>query len=193
MVAAQLAALDWIAEVLMEGDVDRVLWLDAETLVFRPVALELPDSPYAVGRAVAVSGPAPCWIGHRRLHTGALMLDWDNPLLDFYHHAADRLIERTPQPWPDDLIGGRLLTALEAAVPVPVLERAGVLPPPVAADLVAGGGPALDAFRTATVMWPASLRLTPNGDDQAMDRLVERLSTDRFGRGRALQDLSVNP
>ena len=70
-----------------------------------------------------------------------------NVFLDFYIDAAERLLRRNNGPMPPQFVGPKLLTALHNVVQCPVLETAGMLSPPVVADLLAGGGDALTRFR----------------------------------------------
>jgi hypothetical protein len=94
-----------------------------------------------------------------KVHNAYLSFDQDNPFLDFYLHAAEQLLRVHQGPMVPQLIGPKLLTALHNLVACPVQESAGMLSPLVAADLMAGGGRALDLYRKRSTVLPAAVNL----------------------------------
>lgn len=125
---SDLARLLRIRERLESG-ADRVLWLDADVLVFDPSSLQLPKVPFAVGRE--------CWfeardgklrIG-RAVHNAVLLFERDNPFLDFYTWSAERMLARHDGPMVPQLVGPKLLTLLHNAIELPVIESVGVASP----------------------------------------------------------------
>ena len=182
-VAADLGRLSALQAALAE-EFETVVWLDADTLVFDPARFELPAGPYALGRELWVE-PAPgggvkTW---NKVHNAFLMFRSGNPFLDFYRHAAERIVGLHEGPMVSQLVGPKLLTALHNLIQCPVLEEAAVLAPAVAADLLAGGGRCLDAFRAHTAAPPAVVNLcaslTGSQDGTGrMPRLIERLLAD---------------
>jgi len=146
VIAADLARLRALKQGLDEGFAT-VIWCDADLLVFDPVRLKLSDERYALGREV--------WVQQddNRLR--------GNPFLDFYQHAAERLVrahagsgKMAPQ-----FVGPKLLTALHNIVGCPVTETAAMLSPLVARNLLAGGGEALTLFRKRSTEPPAAFNL----------------------------------
>ncbi|MBK1696756.1 hypothetical protein [Rhodovibrio salinarum] len=162
-VVADLARLDWIAELLAAGW-QRVIWLDADVIVFAPdrltAALTLPDSGYLFGREVWIQPDAR---GHprarRNLHNALLAFQPDNPVLDFYRHAARRVLARHDGPPVPQLIGPKLLTALDNMIQLDGTWAVGMASPLVVRDLAAGGGPALACLHAATPTPPAAMNL----------------------------------
>jgi hypothetical protein len=162
-VMADLARLDWIAELLGEGW-GRVIWLDADVLVFAPdrltYALALPDSGYLLGREVWVQPDAKGRPRARRnLHNAVLAFAPGNPVLDFYRHAARRVLARHDGPPVPQLIGPKLLTALDNMIQLDATWAVGMASPLVVRDLARGGGPALTCLRKTAPTPPAALNL----------------------------------
>jgi len=162
-VIADLARLDWIAGLLADGW-DRVIWLDADVVVAAPArltaALRLPASGYLFGREIWVQPdargrPRP----RRNLHNALLAFAPDNPVLEFYRHAARRVLARHAGPPVPQLIGPKLLTALDNMIGLDGTWAVGMASPLVVRDLAAGGGPALDCLRAASPDVPAALNL----------------------------------
>jgi len=149
VIATDLARLLVIKAVLK--DYSRVIWLDADFLIFNPVAFVLSDTPYAVGREV--------WVQHdfngklklyKKVHNAFLMFHQHNHFLDFYAETAQRLLMRNEGTVPPQFIGPKLLTALHNVANLHVMESAGMLSPLVIKDIVQGGGDALSRFVTAS-------------------------------------------
>jgi hypothetical protein len=156
--AADLARLLLAREVLAEG-ADRAVWLDADSFVFAPDRLILPDAPYAFGREVWVqpNGDGRLRV-FRNVHNAFCLFGVGNPVLDFLIEAATRIALRLDGPASPQLLGPKLLTALHNIVGFPLIETAGAASPLVLRDLAAGGGPALDKLR-AEPPAPAVLNL----------------------------------
>ena len=189
-VVADLARLDWIAELLADGW-DRVIWLDADVLVFAPerltAALALPPSGYLFGREVWVQPDARGNPKTRRnLHNALLAFTPGNPVLAFYRHAATRVLARHEGPPVPQLIGPKLLTALDNMIRLDASWAVGMASPLVVRDLAAGGGPALACLQAASPEPPAALNLCASLagreadgvalDDAEMARAVDALS-----------------
>ncbi|MBK1667497.1 hypothetical protein CKO28_05560 [Rhodovibrio sodomensis] len=172
-VVADLARLDWIAEVLAQGW-PRVIWLDADVLVFAPerltAALALPEAGYLFGREVWVQPDARGRPRARRnLHNALLAFAPGNPVLAFYRHAGQRILARHDGPPVAQLIGPKLLTALDNMIALDGTWAVGMASPLVVRDLAAGGGPALDLLRARTPVPPAALNLCASYAGRAAD------------------------
>lgn len=146
VIATDLARLLVLEEALKNG-VERVVWLDADFLIFKPEKFIMPDTPYAVGREV--------WVQHdknnklkvyKKVHNAMLMFRQKNNFLGFYIETAQRLLEQNTGSMPPQFIGPKLLTALHNVVQLPVMESAGMLSPLVINNIINGSGPALDMF-----------------------------------------------
>jgi len=135
------------AQQALQDGYQRVIWLDADFLIFNPSAFVVPNEPYAVGREV--------WVQHdkheklkvyKKVHNAFLMFCQGNHFLGFYIDIATRLLSQSTGTIPPQFIGPKLLTALHNIASLPVMERAGMLSPLVIKDLIQGSGLALEQF-----------------------------------------------
>lgn len=159
VVAADLARLAALQQALADG-FHTVVWLDADTLVIEPLTLELPPTSFALGREVWVQPAGRGGVRtYVKVHNAFLLFRADNPFLDFYRYAAESVVRAHRGPMVPQLVGPKLLTALHNLVRCPVAERFAMLSPMVARDLIAGGGPALHAFRAGSEVEPGAFNL----------------------------------
>ena len=156
VVLTDLARLKAIRAMLDEG-YDRVVWLDADMLVFRPQELLLPTADqlpegYMLGREVWVQAktgsPGTGSLGkksprkllvHKKVHNAFLLFDRQNSFLGFYLEHAERMLMTAQPTVPAQFIGPKLLTALHNIVQCPVMESVGMLSPEVIEDLLSQG------------------------------------------------------
>jgi len=204
VVATDLARLKCIQKFLSCG-YERVVWLDADFLVFSPERFHLPDCSalpenYALGREVWVQPQAlekaslkarptnkrERFKVYNKVHNAFLLFGQGNPFLDFYSAHAERLLDRVKGTVPPQFVGPKLLTALHNIVQCPVQEDAGMLSPWIIQDILNGGGPALHLFREKSLLPLAGANLCSSllgspvfkdnaYDDQALDDVVARL------------------
>lgn len=137
----------------LRSGADRVVWIDADVLVFAPALMRLDEAgDHAVGREIWVSRDARGrWRTRRHVHNAVLSFNAGSPALDFLIHATRRVVERLEKPASPQIAGPKLLTTLHNLVAFPVLESVGMVSPPVLADLVAGDGSAVKRHRQALV------------------------------------------
>lgn len=160
VIASDLARLLWARELLLQSAVPQVLWLDADVLIFRPEAMELPQADYAVGREHWVEETSKGRFRVRtKVHNAALLFRADsagrNSLLDFYIDTATRMLRVHSAGMPPQFIGPKLLTALHNVAQFPVLESVGMVSPALARAMLssvehmppARGESALDCYR----------------------------------------------
>ncbi len=164
VIATDLARLKSLQYFLSAG-YKRVIWFDADFLIFSPANFNLPErnqlvEQYALGREVWVQpkkidketgkNSTKKFKAYKKVHNAFLLFDsqWGqrNSFLDFYTAHAERLLEKVKGPIPPQFIGPKLLTALHNVVQCPVLENAGMLSPWTIQDIISGGGPALNLF-----------------------------------------------
>jgi hypothetical protein len=183
VIASDLARLVCLQQGLEEG-FDRVVWCDADFLVFDPERFVLPDADFALGREV--------WVQHDqrqrlrayvKVHNALLMFRRDNHFLDFYQASAERLLHLNQGTMPPQFIGPKLLTALHNIVQCPVMESAAMLSPLVIRDRIAGEGEALRLFLQKSTVAPAGANLSSSLtrrdglSDHDMYRLIDLLLT----------------
>lgn len=183
VILSDLARLRWIQRFLEEGW-QRVVWLDADVLVFSPGRLVPPAENYMVGREVWVqqSGNGRFKV-YRKVHNAYLVFCRGNSFLDYYIATAQQLLERTEQTVPAQFIGPKLLTAYHNICAHPVQEEAAMFSPEVIRDISAGGGKALELFNSRSICAPAAANLSAslNTNDELMNKVIEVLLSGRAG------------
>lgn len=179
VIATDLARL-MACKAALENGVDRVIWLDADFLIFDPNNFCLPEEPYAVGREI--------WVQHdkqgklktyKKVHNAFLMFRQNNNFLDFYIDTAERLLRQNQGSMPAQFIGPKLLTALHSVSFFPVMETAGMLSPLVIRDILQDGGPALGMFdeRSTKMISGANLCTSSCNSGEISDIEMEKLIT----------------
>ncbi len=179
VVATDLARLAWLGRALADGYACAI-WCDADFLIFDPAAFVPPATSYALGREVWVqAGDGRGLKVYRKVHNAFLLFRAGNPFLDFYADSATRLVRLNRGRMPPQFVGPKLLTALANLVQCPVMERAGMLSPPVLDDIFAGGGAALELMLARSAEVPAGANLSASlvsaDADARMHAIVERL------------------
>ncbi len=182
--AADIARLAWMQRLLDAG-ADKVVWLDADIYVFRPDRLSV-DAPAGVtfGREHWVQ---PDKTGRLKLfnniHNAFLVFTPEGrTTLDFYREQAERILLRAGPDVPPQLVGPKLLTALNNVVGFPLNGGVGMASPRVIDDLANGGGAAWE------------LMLAAHGDDLAALNLSTSLletTTDGIEVTEALLEKAV--
>lgn len=147
VIATDVARLLAITDAFSLG-YTRVVWMDADFLIFSPKDFILPDASYALGREVWIqedksSKPK----AYKKVHNAFLMFQQENNFLDFYTDTALRLVEQSNGAVPPQFVGPKLLTALHNIASLPVLESAGMLSPMVIKAIIKGEGRALELFK----------------------------------------------
>ncbi|RZL52160.1 MAG: hypothetical protein EOP70_17305 [Variovorax sp.] len=179
------ARLLWLRRLL--GAAERVIWLDADVLVFDPAGLVFPDAPFALARERWIWREAGTVRAEERVSNAAMLFSRAGGLLDWYVAACETILRDAPRPLNRTALGPQLLTALQAQRPVPLIDSIATLSPAVMADLLAGGGEALADHQAH---WPARVAAAhlcrslggttdaPHLVDESVQRaVVERLLT----------------
>ncbi len=211
VIATDLARLKCLQHFLTVG-YQRVIWLDADFLIFAPGDFQLPEQDalpegYALGREVWVqpktTGQEPAnnkalkFKAYKKVHNAFLLFDAQfgqrNSFLDFYHAHAERLLKKISGAlndgqvsMPPQFIGPKLLTALHNVLQCPVQENAGMLSPWVINDILAGDGPALKLFRDKSPqpLAGANLCSSLSNSDDLTDRSLEKLVEQLLTQGK---------
>jgi len=175
------------ARRLLDAGWRRVVWLDADTLVFAPEGLRLDGlGPAGFGVEHWVQADARGrWRVRRNVHNAFCVFEAGNSALDFLIDTVLSIVRRHDGPPAPQLVGPKLLGALQPLAGFPVSEAVGAFSPPVIADIAAGGGPALDALRRAPLHPPAAANLAASLigretdgatlTDTLLERAVDRL------------------
>ena len=165
VIASDLARLLVMQKILQAG-YQRVVWLDADFLIFDPRKFLLPRDECAVGREVWIQKDKHGKLkAYKKVHNALLMFETDNSLLDFYTDTAKRLLLQNTGSMPPQFIGPKLLTAIHNVAMLPVMETAAMLSPMVIHDLLLGHGDALELFRQHSAVLPAGANLCASSCD----------------------------
>jgi len=185
VIASDLARLKAIQQALAKG-YQRVVWCDADFLIFNPQQFILPDSSFALGREVWVQEDKNQKLrAYTKVHNAFMMFRQGNHFLDYYTASAEQLLRANQGRMPPQFIGPKLLTALHNMVSCPVMETAGMLSPLVLRDILGGkedgDEQALQLFKQKSHCFPAGANLcssvtaSAGFSDAEMQSLIEKL------------------
>lgn len=161
--ASDLARLYLIEDLHAEGW-ETAIWLDADVLVFDPKGLAAAvdvDDEYLLGREAWVSADGKGRAKARKgVHNALLAARAGNAFLPFYREAVERILDRHEGPMVPQLVGPKLLTALDNMIGLPATWAVNMASPRVVAELAAAeNGPALTALLTWSGSAPAAFNL----------------------------------
>jgi hypothetical protein len=137
VILSDLARLLVTRDLLGKGH-RRLVWIDADVVVFDPDGWEVPEeSDYYFTHEL---WPTPQPGGVRldvRANNAVMVFSRGNTVLDFYIDMAKRILvsERELKNWH---LGVRFLTGLRNVCPIPVLPNIGMLGPDLIKDLIRG-------------------------------------------------------
>ena len=182
-VLADLARLHKAAEML--STYDRIVWLDADVLLFSPnnFSVDIPDS-FAVGEETWIQEGENGRLHPRvNLHNAVLVIRKGDPVLPFLIRCTERILnEIDPERIAPQIVGPKLLGALNPMARFTVLQSVGAFSPFVIRDLATGRGNALNLLKRrspiplADANLCASLSSTEGVKipvDRAIDTLLE--------------------
>jgi len=181
VIASDLARLKAMQKALAKG-YQRVVWCDADFLIFNAQQFILPDSSFALGREVWVQEDKNLKLrAYTKVHNAFMVFCRGNHFLDYYTASAEQLLRANQGRMPPQFIGPKLLTALHNMVSCPVMETAGMLSPLVVRDILKGDGKALQLFKQKSTHFPAGANLcssvtaSEGFNDMEMLCLIEKL------------------
>jgi len=150
-VVSDLARLLLARDLLAEG-YRRTVWIDADVLIFEPQGFDIDvDGEFAFAREVWVQagGKNGSLKVYRNVHNAVCVFVRGNSFLDFYIHACQSVLKRFEgDGMVNQIVGPKLLNALNTMIGLPLIEDAGMFSPLVIGDLDKGGGAALDLLRS---------------------------------------------
>lgn len=146
VVLSDLARLVWTRRILEAGH-DRVIWADADFLIFDETALVLPPVSFAFGREVWIERQSDKLRAREKVHNAFFFFDAANAFLDWYIHAAEQLLTRASGPVVNQFIGPKYLATQHNLTPFAEITGAAMISPLVIGDLINGGGAALDLLK----------------------------------------------
>ena len=138
-----------LAKELLAEEFERVVWVDADILVFDPERLFLAiDQEYAFGREVWVQPVNAGRIkAYKNVHNAISVFCRNNSFLEFYIHSCLNILGRAEGPLVPQIIGTKFLTALHNIIGFNLINDVGMASPLVVHDIANGGGAALDLLR----------------------------------------------
>ena len=137
-----VARMRLLRERLQQGW-DRVVWVDADVLVFAPERFVLDgDAPYALCHELWLRVYAAGEIeSEEKVNNAVMLLTQRQPMLDFWIFAVDEILRAHAMHEIGPLTASTLFfTDLATIMPLRVLRNVGLLSPPVVRDIARGGG-----------------------------------------------------
>jgi len=188
VVATDLARLCVLQELFADG-AQRVIWCDADTLVFAPADVELPTKGAAFGREIWLQQERGRLRVRRKVHNAFMVFCVGDPVLDFYAYAAERLIRRHAPPETTPMVaqlaGPKFLSMLHNVLDFEVLEGAQVLSPPLLRAILDRDTQVLTRYRAEAEEGAYALNLCASELARGsvtvaeIDRVIERLMADK--------------
>ena len=121
----------------------RVIWIDADVLVFAPERLNLDgDAPYALCQELWLRVNAAQQIEtEEKVNNAVMLVTQGQPMLDFWIFAVEEILSvHAPHEIGPLTASTHFFTELATIMPLRVLRNVGLLSPPVVCDLAQGGG-----------------------------------------------------
>jgi hypothetical protein len=128
-----------VARELLADGFERTLWVDADVLVFDPEPFHITiDRDFAFSREVRFKNSNGEIAPRARVNNSLTLFVRGNSFLDYCIWAHEELARRGLVTQHGTTT--RFLSALDKAIPLPIVEGAGLLSPPVMHDLLHGNG-----------------------------------------------------
>lgn len=147
---SDLARLMW-ARALLGAGARRVIWIDADVVVFDPDNFAIPDGlDYAFCREVWLRrGGRDKLLAAEGIHNAVCLFAVGNAFLDFYIHACEEIVRGADGPVLSHQVGPDFLGRVADVIGPRLLTNVGLFSPIVTADIAKGGGRATTAYRRA--------------------------------------------
>ena len=127
-IKSDLARLLYSKEAL--ESYERVVWFDIDCFIFAPECVSLQQTPYLFGQERWIQPHKKGWKIYKNVCNAFFQFSHDNAFLDFYIDTAMRLSKNIdPKHIAPQFIGPKLLSALHAAVTLPVSTMVGSASP----------------------------------------------------------------
>ncbi len=144
---ADLARLLAAKKLLADG-YQRVIWVDADVVIFAPEKLILPrESTYYFCREVWIDADAQGLVAREHVNNCLCVFEAGNVFLEFYIESLLKIAGLVKGTMLPQLLSTVFLSNLDQIVPVPKLTMVALFSPGVIRDIVHGGGNYLTAFK----------------------------------------------
>jgi fructose-specific component phosphotransferase system IIB-like protein len=173
VVLSDLARLRLLQAAISQG-YERAIWMDADMLVFAPEALHIPAERHLVGREVWVQRQHEALKTYKKVHNAFMAFTADDSFLPFYADCAEDFLDRAEAPVVPQFIGPKFLTAQHNLIELNVLESAGMLSPLCLADVLKGGGAALELMKGAHKGKLAAVNMSASYEGREADGVCNR-------------------
>ncbi len=136
----------YLARELLDAGYERVIWLDADMLVFDPERFFVHiKSGCAFGREIWVQKSADGKLKtYKNVHNAFACFCHDSSFLDFYIDSCLSILGRSSAGVPPQIVGTKLLTALHNIIGFQLLDGVGMASPLIIRELAEGGDDAID-------------------------------------------------
>ncbi len=171
---------------------ERVVWLDADTLLFAPDLLSIDiDDTFALGEETRIEeDPNGRLKPRKNLHNAVLVIRRGDPVLPFLIRCTERILARLdPARAAPQIVGPKLMGALNPMAEFTVLRTVGALSPLVIRDIATGRGNALSLLRRRSAFPPAGANLCVSlvkaAETDVLNAAIDRLLGDPDLGGRS--------
>ncbi len=127
-----------LARELLNAGYQRVIWLDADVLVFDPARFFITiTSGSAFGREIWVQKSVDGQLkAYKNVHNAFSCFCANSSFLDFYIDACQRIVGRTNGNVPPQIVGTKLLTALHNMIGFQLVDGVGMASPLIVQDIL---------------------------------------------------------
>lgn len=135
-----------VARDALQAGSDIVVWVDADVLIFDPDTFDpSPVGQFAFAREIWIQNDAETERprAFRNVHNAVCAFRRGNAFLDFYIYACEAVMRRAGGQVPDQIVGTKLLTALNNIIGFELMDDVGMVSPAVVQEILEGAGPAL--------------------------------------------------
>lgn len=141
-----------LARELLDAGYERVIWLDADVLVFDPLRFSIQISEgCAFAREVWVQRSADGQLKtYKNVHNAFACFCQESTFLDFYIETCKSIIGRAHVEFPPHIVGSKLLTALHNIVDFQLVHSVAMASPLIVNDLNLGSSAAIDLLSEMT-------------------------------------------
>jgi hypothetical protein len=177
-IATDLARLLLIQAALDKQEYDQAIWCDADVFVIDKSMGLACEGTCAFGQETWIQEVGGLLKARRNVHNAVCLFRRGCVVLPFVAETVASIIKRVdachiaPQ-----MVGPKLLSALHSLYAFDLLPQVGAISPLVAADLVAGGGEALNLLKQKSTVTLQAVNLCASlVDDSNAQKVIDNLS-----------------
>ena len=175
-----------LARHFLEEEYERVIWIDADVVIFDPDNFSLSTSDGAhFCREIWIDEDRQKNIVHQeKINNSVSIFHHQNAMLDFYIDACHRVVAKNIK-IPPVLVGTSFLTALHKIYPFDIIRTVGIISPALVYDLVKNQDTFIESYldRHGSEVFAANLCGSMSGksfrdlgiNDAVMEKVVEKL------------------